>query len=46
MINVEDDCGALWSSWWNENWQGKPKVLGENLPHSHFVHQKVPLIWT
>jgi hypothetical protein len=35
----EDD---FWSNWWNEIWQGKPIVLGENLPQRHFVHHKIP----
>jgi hypothetical protein len=30
----------MWSSRWNENWQGKIEVLGENPPKRHFVHHK------
>jgi hypothetical protein len=26
----------LWSNWWNEDWQGKPKYT-EKLPQRHFI---------
>jgi hypothetical protein len=29
----EGDCGEIG---WNEDWQGKTEVLGENLPQRHF----------
>jgi hypothetical protein len=38
MIDEDD----FWSNWRNENWQGKPEVVGENLPQRHFVHHKIP----
>jgi hypothetical protein len=30
----------LWRNWWNEDWQGKSEVFGENLPQRHFVYHK------
>jgi hypothetical protein len=40
--NPDDHEDDFWSNWWNENWQGKPKYSGENLPQRHFVHHKIP----
>jgi hypothetical protein len=39
IVPVPDDRW-LWRNWWNEDWQGKPKHSGENLPQRHFVHHK------
>jgi hypothetical protein len=41
IVQAPDDrWGWLWSNWWNEDWQGKTEVLGENLLQRHFVHHK------
>jgi hypothetical protein len=28
----DDRCGWLWSNWWNEDWQGKPKYSEQTCP--------------
>jgi hypothetical protein len=32
IIPAPDDRWWVWSNWWNENWQGKPKYLEETCP--------------
>jgi hypothetical protein len=32
VLNPYDRWGWLWSNWWNENWQGKPKYSEETCP--------------
>jgi hypothetical protein len=32
IVLVPDDRWWVWSSWWNENWQGKPKYSEKSRP--------------
>jgi hypothetical protein len=39
ILSAPDDRRCVWSSRWNENWQGK------NLPWRNFVHHKSHMTW-
>jgi hypothetical protein len=32
IVPAPDDHSCLWSSWWNEDWQGKPKYSEKTCP--------------
>jgi hypothetical protein len=42
----DDRWGRLWSSWWNEDWQGKPKYSEKTRPAPllHKSSQMVPIL--
>jgi hypothetical protein len=41
----DDRWWWLWSNWWSEDWQRKPKYSEKMCPKFHFVHHKSHKTW-